>query len=88
MRDALAGCQLGRLGPATVASQIARAADSRAELGPKLLRLPEITDASGFPLTVQEFEGNKAETATMLPVINAFKAAHQLTDATVVAVRG
>ena len=37
-----------------------------------------LTDAAGFPLTVQAFEGNKAETATMLPVINAFKAAHQL----------
>ena len=35
-----------------------------------------LTDASGFPLTVQAFEGNKAETATMLPVINAFKTAH------------
>ena len=32
-----------------------------------------LTDAAGFPLTVQAFEGNKAETATMLPVINAFK---------------
>lgn len=37
-----------------------------------------ITDASGFPLVVEAFEGNKAETATMLPVINAFKAAHNL----------
>jgi Transposase DDE domain len=47
-----------------------------------------LTDASGFPLTVQAFEGNRAETATMLPVINAFKAAHQLTDVTVVADAG
>ncbi len=47
-----------------------------------------LTDASGFPLTVAAFEGNKAETATMLPVINAFKAAHQLTDVTVVADAG
>jgi transposase len=39
-------------------------------------------------LTVQAFEGNKAETATMLPVINAFKAAHQLSDVTVVADAG
>ena len=37
-----------------------------------------LTDAAGFPLRVEAFEGNKAETATMLPVINAFKAAHQL----------
>ena len=27
-----------------------------------------LTDAAGFPLTVEAFEGNKAETATMLPV--------------------
>jgi hypothetical protein len=47
-----------------------------------------LTDATGFPLMVQAFEGNKAETATMLPVINAFKAAHQLTDVTVVADAG
>jgi hypothetical protein len=47
-----------------------------------------LTDAAGFPLTVQAFEGNKAETATMLPVINAFKAAHRLTDVTVVADAG
>ena len=36
-----------------------------------------LTDAAGFPLAVEAFEGNKAETATMLPVINAFKTAHQ-----------
>jgi hypothetical protein len=47
-----------------------------------------LTDASGFPLRVEAFEGNKAETATMLPVINAFKAAHRLTDVTVVADAG
>ena len=46
------------------------------------------TDACGAPLAVEAFEGNKAETATMLPVINAFKAAHQLTDVTVVADAG
>jgi hypothetical protein len=34
-----------------------------------------LTDATGFPLTVEAFEGNKAETATMLPVINTFKTA-------------
>lgn len=47
-----------------------------------------LTDASGFPLTVQAFAGNKAETATMLPVITAFKKAHQLRDITVVADAG
>jgi Transposase DDE domain len=47
-----------------------------------------LTDATGFPLTVAAFEGNKAETATMLPVINEFKKAHRLTDVTVVADAG
>ena len=47
-----------------------------------------LTDAAGFPLTVQAFEGNKAETATMLPVITAFKTAHHLADVTVVADAG
>ena len=47
-----------------------------------------LTDASGFPLAVEAFEGNKAETATMLPVIHAFKAAHNLTDVIVVADAG
>jgi hypothetical protein len=47
-----------------------------------------LTDAAGFPLTVEAFEGNKIETDTMLPVINAFKAAHRLTDVTVVADAG
>ena len=47
-----------------------------------------LTDATGFPLAVKAFEGNKAETATMLPVVNAFKTAHRLTDVTVVADAG
>jgi Transposase DDE domain len=47
-----------------------------------------LTDAAGFPLMVQAFEGNKAETKTMLPVITAFMAAHQLSDVTVVADAG
>jgi hypothetical protein len=47
-----------------------------------------LTDAAGFPLTVAALEGNKAETATMVPVINTFKTAHHLTDVTVVADAG
>jgi hypothetical protein len=47
-----------------------------------------LTDASGFPLTVEAFEGNKAETKTMLPTITSFMAAHQLRDVTVVADAG
>jgi Transposase DDE domain len=54
---------------------------------------PQITigllaDSSGFPLMVSAFEGNKAETTTMLPVIEAFMEAHQLPDVTVVADAG
>jgi Transposase DDE domain len=44
-----------------------------------------LTDAAGFPLMVEAFEGNKAETATMLPVITSFMAAHRLREVTVVA---
>lgn len=47
-----------------------------------------LTDATGFPLMVEAFEGNKAETKTMLPVITAFMAAHRLADVTVVADAG
>ena len=47
-----------------------------------------LTDASGFPLMVSAFEGNKAETKTMLPVVQAFVAAHQLPEVTVVADAG
>jgi hypothetical protein len=47
-----------------------------------------LTDQAGFPLMVSAFEGNKAETKTMLPVIEAFMTAHQLPDVTVVADTG
>jgi len=47
-----------------------------------------LTDADGFPLRVEAFEGNKAETATMVPTIKAFMAAHRLSDVTIVADAG
>jgi hypothetical protein len=47
-----------------------------------------LTDAAGFPLAIHAFEGNKAETKTMLPVIEEFMAAHGLPDVTVVADAG
>jgi hypothetical protein len=47
-----------------------------------------LTDAAGFPLMVNAFEGNKAETTTMLPTIRAFMQAHQLPDETIVADAG
>ncbi len=43
-----------------------------------------LADQHGFPLMVSAFEGNKAETKTMLPVIEAFMAARRLPDVTVV----
>jgi hypothetical protein len=47
-----------------------------------------LTDVRGFPLQVHAFEGNTAETKTLLPVIEAFQAAHQLLEVTVVADAG
>jgi Transposase DDE domain len=47
-----------------------------------------LTDSSGFPLAVEAFEGNKAETATMVPTLTAFMDAHRLVDITVVADAG
>ena len=47
-----------------------------------------LTDAGGFPLMVHAFEGNMAETKTMLPVLTAFMTAHQLPDVTIVADAG
>lgn len=44
-----------------------------------------LVDETGFPLAVNSFEGNKAETKTILPVINEFKRKHNLTDITIVA---
>ncbi|WP_267618939.1 IS1634 family transposase, partial [Gordonia bronchialis] len=37
-----------------------------------------LTDASGFPLMVEAFEGNRADTLTMMPTLTAFMTAHQL----------
>ena len=47
-----------------------------------------LTDARGFPLMVHAFEGDRAETKTILPVVQAFAAAHQLPEVTVVADAG
>src|SRR5579875_1147101 len=47
-----------------------------------------LTGADGFPLMISAFEGNKAGTKTMLPVIEAFMASHHLPDVTVVADAG
>lgn len=47
-----------------------------------------LVDQDGFPLALHSFEGNTAETKTILPVIEQFKAQHQLTNVTVVADAG
>lgn len=47
-----------------------------------------LVDPSGFPLEVHAFEGNKAETRTLLPVLTAFRDRHQVTDLVVVADAG
>lgn len=47
-----------------------------------------LTDAAGFPLMVNAFEGNKAETTTMIPTLRAFLDARRLTDVVIVADAG
>jgi hypothetical protein len=47
-----------------------------------------LTDVHGFPLQVHAFDGNTAETKTILPVIQAFVGAHGLPEVTVVADAG
>ena len=47
-----------------------------------------LVDRRGFPLEIGCFEGNKAETLTIIPVIKAFQARHGLADMVVVADAG
>src|SRR5450759_2807846 len=47
-----------------------------------------LVDPGGFPLEVHLFEGNKAETTTLIPVLTAFQARHGVTDMVVVADAG
>ena len=47
-----------------------------------------LVDRAGFPLEISCFEGNKAEKHTLLPVIEAFKARHQVEHMVVVADAG
>lgn len=44
-----------------------------------------LVDQSGFPLGLQSFEGNTAETKTILPVLEEFQKEHRLEKVTVVA---
>jgi transposase len=47
-----------------------------------------LVDPAGFPLEVHLFEGNTAETSTLIPVLTAFQARHGVTDMVVVADAG
>ena len=47
-----------------------------------------LVDRHGFPLEIGCFEGNKAETLTILPIVTAFQARHGIADMVVVADAG
>lgn len=47
-----------------------------------------LVDPTGFPLEVHLFEGNTAETTTLIPVLSAFQERHGITDMVVVADAG
>lgn len=47
-----------------------------------------LVDRNGFPLEVGCYEGNKAETATIIPIVKQFQARHGLSDMVVVADAG
>jgi hypothetical protein len=47
-----------------------------------------LVDPGGFPLEVHLFEGNKAETTTLIPVLTSFAARHHVADMVVVADAG
>jgi hypothetical protein len=47
-----------------------------------------LTDATGFPLMIHAFEGNRGETTTMIPVLTAFTETHRLHEVVIVADAG
>jgi hypothetical protein len=47
-----------------------------------------LVDRCGFPLEIGCFEGNKAETLTIVPIVKAFQQRHDITDMVVVADAG
>ena len=53
-----------------------------------LIQIGLLTDASGMPLMVTAWEGNTAETKTMIPTLKTFMAAHRLHDVVIVADAG
>jgi hypothetical protein len=47
-----------------------------------------LVDRAGFPLEIGCYEGNKAETATIIPIVKQFQDRHSLTDMVIVADAG
>ena len=47
-----------------------------------------LVDRRGFPLEIGCFEGNKAETLTLIPIVKQFQTRHNLTDIVIVADAG
>ena len=47
-----------------------------------------LVDRRGFPLRIGCWEGNKAETTTIIPVVEAFQAAHGIEELVIVADAG
>ena len=47
-----------------------------------------LTDATGMPLMIDAFEGNRAETKTIIPLVQRFVAAHGISGVTVIADAG
>lgn len=56
-------------------------------VGPQIV-VGLLVDRCGFPLEIGCFEGNKAETLTIVPIVKAFQARHDITDMVVVADAG
>ena len=52
-------------------------------VGPQII-VGLLTDQAGFPLEIAYIEGNKAETATIVPLIQAFRTRHHITNMVVV----
>jgi transposase len=70
------------------ADELRKAGMSKARrVGPQVqVRL--LADSGGFPLEVHRFEGNEAETTTLIPVLSAFAQRYGVRDMVVVADAG
>ena len=58
-----------------------------AEVDPQIV-VGLLVDRTGFPLEIGCFEGNKAETFTMIPIVKGFQDRHGVTDMVIVADAG